>query len=183
MTTCRSTLSAPRWQTATPPRSMPAPQTRLAACQSAGHVDPQGAGPVALGTTENRLRSSIGPPQQVRRGFLSYCVEHGGRLLVGEPVDRSGTFGTGGTAPAIVVLTTGRGFVLDTGHGHGVTVGMSSRRLPRTRRLGTVHHLVVLRAGNVIALVSHRRVSALGAYSRHAIRSRRALLTRLARAL
>jgi hypothetical protein len=60
---------------------------------------------------------------------------------------------------------------------------MNSRRLPRTRRLGTVHHLVVLRAGNVIALVSHRRVTALGVYSRQAIRSRRALLTHLARAL
>ncbi len=149
----------------------------------AGHIDPQGVGPVTLGMTENRLRNSLGPPQEIRRGFLSYCVEHAGRLLVGEPGDRSGTFGTGGTAPAILVLTTSPTFVLDSGHGQGVTVGASLRRLPRTRRVGTVHHLVVLRAGGVIALVSHRRVTALGAYSRRAIRSRRALLTRLARAL
>ncbi len=149
----------------------------------AGHVDSQGVGPVTLGMPENRLRSALGPPQQVKRGFLDYCVEHGGRLLVGEPGDRSGTLGSGGTAPAILLLTTSRAFVLSGRYGHLVRVGSSTRWLPRAQRIGRVHgHLEVLRAGKEIAEVADRRVVALGAYNRHAIRSRRALVTRLGRA-
>ena len=69
---------------------------RPACVPDAGAVDHRRLGPVALGLREDAVRSELGPPDAVKRGFLRYCVTGGGAFLVGQPGDRSGTFGTGG---------------------------------------------------------------------------------------
>jgi hypothetical protein len=103
--------------------------------------------------------------------------------MIGEPNDRSGTFGAGGRAPAVIVLTTSHRFVLHGRHAHLVTVGSASKWLPRAHRLGRVHGTTVVRAGNLIAGIRHRRIAFLGVYNRRALRTTRALRTRLGRAL
>src|SRR5581483_2715597 len=101
----------------------------------AGHINRHGVGPAALGTREDALRTELGPPQNVKRGFLSYCVQGGGKLLVGEPGDRSGSLGAAGRAPAIAILTTSRQFVLNS----GVRVGTRAKAFKRVHKLGKVH--------------------------------------------
>jgi hypothetical protein len=145
----------------------------------AGHIDSHGVGPATLGTREDALRGQLGPPASVKRGFLSYCVQGGGRLLVGQPGDRSGSLGAAGRSPTIAVITTSRRFVL----GRGITVGGRASALKRTNRLGRVHHLTIVRRGNLIAAIAHRRIVALGAYSAKALPNRRALLAKLQHAL
>jgi hypothetical protein len=138
----------------------------------AGHVTRKGLGPIGLGTTESQVRATIGPPRSVKRGFLGYCVEGGGALLVGQPGDRSGTFGDGGTARTVMLLTTARGFVLRAGHGRALTVGSSKHALLKAfRRAKRLRHTRAyrLRRG-LVAGVTRGRIVYLAAYDRKAIR-------------
>jgi hypothetical protein len=152
----------------------------------AGAVDSRGLGPVTLGARENAIRAALGPPEQVKRGFLHYCVTGGGSLLVGQPGDRSGTFGTGGRAPTVILLTTARGFVLTGGHGRTVTVGASRRaagrafaHAPVVAHVGGVR---VLRAGRDMIVGEHGgRVVYLGVYDPAAIATKHGLAGFLSR--
>jgi hypothetical protein len=149
-----------------------------------GHVTRRGLGPISLGARENQIRATIGAPQSVKRGFLGYCVEGGGTFLVGEPTDRSGTFGDRGTARTVMLLTTARGFVLRAGHGRTLTVGSSKRALlkafRRAKRLRRTR-AYRLRPG-LVAGVTHGRVTYLAIYSRTTIRRPARLTSYLRRA-
>lgn len=140
-----------------------------------GKVGRRGLGPLTLGQREDAVRAELGPPRAVKRGFLRYCVTGGGALLVGERGDRSGTLGSGGRAPAVMLATTSRSFVL------GARLHVGSRSSRRGRRLRRGMTVVRLRNG-VLALVSHRRVRELVVYNPRAIRNWRALRGYLLRA-
>lgn len=150
----------------------------------AGVVNRDGIGPLRLGSTEDLVRGALGPPAQVKRGFLSYCVAGGGELLVGEPGDRSGTLGSGDAAAAML-LTTSRAFAL-RGHGWTARVGSRARALRRVlrrpRRLARLGSATVLRAGDLLAAVSQGRITYLGVYSRGVVRTRPGVLGYLRRA-
>ena len=120
-------------------------------------------GPVTLGQREDSVRGELGPPKAVRRGYLRYCVSGGGSLLVGQRGDRSGTFGSGGRAPAVILATTGRGFKFGRLH-------VGSRLMRRGRRVVRGMTVVWLRR-NVLALVAHHRIRELVVYDAHAIRN------------
>jgi hypothetical protein len=139
-----------------------------------GKVKRRVLGPVTIGQREDSVRAELGPPQDVKRGFLRYCVSRGGSLLVGERGDRSGTFGSGGSAPAVMLATTSRGFAW-AGRVH---VGSRLRRHGRRLARGTV--VVRLRRG-VVAVISHRRVRELVVYDPAAIRGWRTLRGYLSR--
>ncbi len=152
-----------------------------------GWVTRRGIGAVALGIREDALRAEVGPPRTVQRGFLRYCVSGGGVLMAGQRGDRSGTFGSGGTAKTIVLLTTARGFVLRGRHGRAVRAGDALRKLrhafPRARRLARVGRTAIWRArGSVVAGVRGHRIVYLAVYERRAVRSRRMLTSYLRRA-
>jgi len=152
------------------------PQSTPHCLPGVGKVKRRVLGPLTLGQRENSVRAELGPPRVVKRGFLRYCVNGGGSLLVGQRGGRSGTFGSGGQAPAVMLATTSHGFLF-AGRVH---VG-SRLRHPRGRRLrrGTI---VVRLRRNVLALVSHGHVRKLVVYNPHAIRSWRALAGWLRRA-
>jgi hypothetical protein len=162
---------------ATPPRCAP----------GTGQVDARGLGPLALGAGEQVVRAELGNPASVDRGFLRYCVQGGGALLVGQPGDRSGTLGAGGDAPSVVLETTGRGFTLLGRRGSVAHVGDSTRSLRRAfraaRTFGRVHGMYAWRlAPQIVALTSRGHVRALAVYQPRSIRSGRALLGYLRRA-
>jgi hypothetical protein len=138
----------------------------------AGHITRKGLGPVSLGASESQVRATIGPPESVKRGFLGYCVDGGGAFLVGQPGDRSGTFGASGTARTVMLVTTARGFVLRAGRGRTLTVGSSKRALLKAfrhaKRLNRTR-AYRLRPG-LVAGVTHGRVAYLAVYDRRSIR-------------
>jgi hypothetical protein len=141
----------------------------------AGLVTRKGLGPLSLAANEATVRGEIGPPQSIKRGFLRYCVTGGGALVVGQPGDRSGSFGDSGAARTVVLLTTAKGFVLRGGHGHSFTVGSSKRAItrafPHARRIGRVRHgpALRLRRGLVVGL-AHGHVAFLATYAATTIR-------------
>lgn len=150
-----------------------AQQTGAPRCVPAtGRVTRKSLGPVSLGATEGQVRALLGPPQTVKRGFLNYCVSGGGTLLVGQPGDRSGTFGDGGSARTVMVLSTAPGFVLRGGHGKTVAVRSRKRALlagfRAAKRLS--HSNAYRLEPGVVAGVKHGRVAYLAIYDRHAIR-------------
>jgi hypothetical protein len=137
-----------------------------------GHVTRRGVGPLMLGFTEARVRAELGPPQAVKRGFLHYCVGGGGELLIGEPGDRSGTFGWSPRARVVMLLATSRRFVWHR-----------PRSLAHARRLLRLGRITVVQVGRkgVIVALARRRIVYLGVYSRRAIHSRGALRSYLRR--
>ena len=144
-----------------------------------GTVKRRSLGPVTLGQREDFIRAVLGPPQAVKRGFLRYCVRGGGSLLVGQPGDRSGTFGSAGRAPTVMLVTTSRGFRF----GKRLHVGSSRRVLRHAHRLGRLGKRVVFRVRRgVLAVVLRRRVVALVVYDRRAIRHWRGVRGYLRRA-
>lgn len=152
-----------------------------------GPVRRRRLGPVSLGESEQSVRSELGPPTGVKRGFLRYCARRGGQLLVGEPGDRSGTFGTGGHSTAVVLLTTSRQFDLRSWRGRLVRVGSPTRMLRGAsspwRTLTRMGGGIWLRQRNLLAFViPHGRVRYLGVYSRLAVPRRRMLIGYLRRA-
>jgi hypothetical protein len=146
----------------------------------AGAVTRHGLGPVALGSTEDRVRAVLGPPQDVERGFLRYCVGGGGEFMVGQPGDRSGTFGYNGATPAVMVLTTARGFLLKPPRRRPIAVGSSAKALarafPHARHLARLGRTGLLspRPG-IVAGVARGRIAFLAVYERAAIRRKRVL--------
>lgn len=146
------------------PRCLPAP----------GGVGRRRLGPIRLGQSEKSVRSALGPPTQVKRGFLRYCTRRGGELLVGEPGDRSGTFGGAGRARAVVLLTTSPQFQLRGRGGRLVRVGSPTRALGWQRSSWRIvirrGHGIWIRHRNLLAFViPHGQVRSLGVYWRHAI--------------
>jgi hypothetical protein len=139
-----------------------------------GTVAPRHLGPVRLGQSEPSVRAALGPPMDVKRGFLHYCARSGGQLLIGQPGDRSGTLGTGTNSRAVVLLTTSRQFVLRSWRGKLVRVGSPARMLGGRRSpwriLVRMGRGLWIRHRNLLALVIPRgRVGFLGLYSRHAV--------------
>jgi hypothetical protein len=137
-----------------------------------GTVGRRRLGPVRLG--QRRVWSALGPPSALRRGFLRYCARRGGLLLVGEPGDRSGTFGGAGRARVVILLTTSRQFALRSAPGKLVRVGSRVRALPGRksswRVVTRITRGIWIRHRNLLALVTPRgRVGALGVYSRRSI--------------
>jgi hypothetical protein len=153
-----------------------------------GQVNGRGIGPLALGTGEQTVRAEIGPPKQVEHGVLSYCVTGGGTLMVGQPGDRSGTLGSAGNAPTVLLATTSPSYVL-LGHGHAeIAVGEHTGRLRRAFKRAhasrtRIHGLRMWRLGDgVIALTGHGRVRYLATYDRKTVHSAAALNRYLGRA-
>jgi hypothetical protein len=75
---------------------------------AAGPITRRRLGPAVLGRRDAGVRAALGAPGAVRRGFLRYCADGGGRLLIGQPGDRSGTLGTDPAARTNIVLATSK---------------------------------------------------------------------------
>jgi hypothetical protein len=153
----------------------------------AGTIDRHGLGPVRLGAREDAVRAELGAPGQVKRGFLSYCVTGGGSLLVGQPGDRSGTFGSGGHAPTVMLMTTARGFILHGAQQRSVTVGgrasVLRRTFPHAKLVAQAGHRRVLRTGpGVLVELRGGRIASIAAYDPAAIGTPRSLRSYLRRA-
>jgi hypothetical protein len=163
------------------------PATVAPRCAAAtGQVSDRGIGPLALGAGEQTVRAEIGPPNQVKHGVLSYCVTGGGALMAGQPGDRSGTLGTTGNAPTVLLATTSPSYVLlgkravHTGDKTGqLNRAFRTARASRTKIDGL--HLWRL-SSNIVALTRSGRVRYLATYDRAAIRSAGALNRYLRRA-
>jgi hypothetical protein len=155
------------------------PTTTAKCVPSGGQVDHRGIGPLALGTGEQTVRAEVGPPAQVKRGFLSYCVTGGGALLVGQPGDRSGTFGAGGNAPTVLLATTSSSYTLVGRKTINVTDKTANleRAFPRARRTSRrINGQRLWRLTNsIVALTSKGRIRYLAVYDRRAIRNPGAL--------
>jgi hypothetical protein len=145
-----------------------------------GQVNGRGIGPLALGAGEQTVRAELGPPEQVKHGVLSYCVTGGGALMVGQPGNRSGTFGTGGNAKIRLLATTSPSFVLIGKR--AIRVGDKTGRLGKAGKT-KIDGLRLWRLGpNIVALTRRGRVRYLATYDRAAIRSAAALKRYLGRA-
>jgi hypothetical protein len=80
-----------------------------AGCVStAGPLRRRRLGPIRLGMREADVRARLGAPRAVRRGFLRYCADGGGKLLVGQRGDRSGELGQRPAAKTVIVIATAR---------------------------------------------------------------------------
>jgi hypothetical protein len=130
-------------------------------------------GPARLGMREREVYEALGAPRSVRRGFLRYCFDGGGALLVGIPGDRTGS-GTPGPRPAVFLLATSPSLTI---HGIGPGAGAKAARkaFPRARKL--FPHALRLRRG-VLAVLRDKRVRALVVYDAERIRRPRAWLRR-----
>jgi hypothetical protein len=143
-----------------------------------GQVDRRGIGPLALDAGEQVVRQEVGPPGQVKRGFLSYCVAGGGGLIVGQPGDRSGTFGAGGNAPTVLLATTSPSYTLLA---TAIHVGDKTSRMQRAFRKARasrtkIDGLRLWRVTNsIVALTRGGHVRYLAVYDRAAIRGAAAL--------
>jgi hypothetical protein len=145
-----------------------------------GAITRRGVGPVALGARDATVQGELGPPGAVRRGFLRYCVTGGGELLLGEPGDRSGTFGPPGPQPVVIALTSSPGFTLSGQHRRRLHAGAPARALhrafPHARLLARLHGERLLRlARGLLAVTGHRRILLLGSYVPRAVSRRHAL--------
>ena len=114
-----------------------------------GGLSTSALGPVTLGMSEDAVRSKLGPPLSVQRGYLRYCVAGGGDLLVGEPGDRSGTLGSAGHDPAVILIATSRTLTVRGRHGRRVGVGASisaaRAAFPGNRRVMQVGRVRIVR--------------------------------------
>jgi hypothetical protein len=141
-------------------------------------------GPARLGESESELRRALGPPRRVKRGFLRWCVEGGGRFLAGQRSDRSGDLGEGSTERAVVLVSSSRAFRF-RGVGPGARLRSLNRRLPRA--VGLVREartrvFAVRRGSRVILGVRGGRVRYIGVRNRRALGSKHALKRYLRRA-
>ncbi|HEU4979268.1 MAG TPA: hypothetical protein VFT42_10265 [Solirubrobacteraceae bacterium] len=154
---------------------------RAASCRApSGPAGGRQLGPVTLGDSEERVRAQLGDPVAVSRGFLHFCLAGGGKYLVGERGDRSGTLGSG-DEPAVMVLTTRAEYRL-RGIGRGASLRALRRAFPRARHIrGTSAWAAAPRSPWLFG-ISARRVRYLAVYDRRAIRSHRGLALLLRRA-
>jgi hypothetical protein len=142
-----------------------------------GAFGPRAIGPAAVGATDRRLRSDLGDPIRVKRGFLRWCLLNGGSLRAGERSDRSGELGGATDERALVVLTTSPFYSL-----RGVRPGGSAAALRRAFRhrvamtsVGLTRIYAVRRRSGVLVGVRHGRIRFLALYDRRALRTSRAL--------
>jgi hypothetical protein len=159
--------------TGTPPQSCTTP---------GGRVSARRLGPLRIGDSEAGARRALGPPRRVKRGFLRWCVEGGGRLLAGQRGDRSGELGAGGPRRTVIALTSSPAFRF-----RGIGPGSSRHRLTRKGarrafRYGRTTVYVSRRRPAVVFGVRRGRVRFLAVRARGAVRGRRALRDYLRRA-
>lgn len=167
----RPVYAAPPGSAATPSGGTGAP---VAPCPSvAGAVAERGLGPIRLRDPDARVRAALGAPSRVHRGFLRYCVAGGGKFLVGQRGDRSGTQEQDPGAPTVMLLTTSARITV-----RGVARGSTARRVARTfpdaRRRLTLGRTRVMetRPGSGVLLgVRDGRVRFLAVYDRGVIRT------------
>jgi hypothetical protein len=149
-----------------------------------GRVRRRTLGPARLGDSESELRRALGPPRRVKRGFLRWCVEGGGRFLAGQRSDRSGDLGEGSSERAVLLISSSRAFKV-RGVGPGARAGALKRRLPRAIGLvkeGRTNVLAAHRGSRVILGVRGGTVRYIGVRNRRALGTKRALARYLRRA-
>ena len=130
---------------------------------TAGPLRRRRIGPVRLGATDADVRARLGNPLELRRGYLRYCADGGGVLLVGRRADRSGELGADPTAKTTTIVTTSKAI---------------RQRAPRLR--GARHllgHTVRLRNG-MVAGVRHGKMRFLAVTQLRSTRSLRRALRR-----
>lgn len=162
-----------------------APPPPLPCAPSAGSVTGHSLGRVAIGDQERRVRSLLGPPEEVSDGYLRYCVTGGGgRYLVGEPGSGSGEAVGDATAPSMVLMTTVAGYRLH-GIGPGSTLRALLARFENARlalRVGATRFYAIHGGAAVLFGVRARRVTVVAVYDRSRIGGRSRLRGYLRRA-
>lgn len=135
-----------------------------------GPVGPRRLGPVRLGMREREVYEALGTPARVKRGFLRFCLEGGGKLMVGLPGDRTGPGGAPGDRPALFLLTTHRALTIG-GVGRGATRRALRRAFPQAREWFVIGrtHVLRLRPG-VLAGVKDGRVRLLAVHDTARVR-------------
>jgi hypothetical protein len=159
-----------------------APGPRCAA--AGGPVGRRRLGALRIGDSEDQARRALGPPRAVKRGWLRWCVEGGGRLLAGQRGDRSGELGEGGPRRTLIALTTSRAF-RHRGIGPGATLRALRRALPRARRAlryGRTAVFLTRRRSPILLGVRRARVRFVAVRDRRALRGRSVLRSYLSRA-
>jgi hypothetical protein len=146
-------------------------------------VSGSGLGPVRIGETEAQVRRALGPPEAVKRGFLRYCVQGGGRFAVGQGEDRSGDFGEGSDERTTMILSTSRRFRLKR-VGPGTSKRALRRRLRRARRIMRVGRTQVYlaRPRSRVLFGVRGRVTFVAVRDRRAARDRGTVASYLRRA-
>lgn len=116
---------------------------------TAGPVRRRRLGPVTLGMRDADVRARLGAPRAVRRGFLRYCADGGGRLLVGQRADRSGDLGSDPDAKTVIVVATAKAVRARTPRRsrRGVLIGRHRRWVAVTRLRGKRLRAALRRAG------------------------------------
>jgi hypothetical protein len=159
-----------------PPYRTPGPGARGCLVAKGRLTSSEIAG-LRLGDSESRVRSLLGDPNLVRRGFLRWCFQDGSSIRAGQESDRSGMFGSGDSDPTAMLLTTSSAF-----RARGVGPGSSARTLRRRFR-GAVRRFTVngkvvwslSRRSRMVAGVRSGRVAYLAVYDGGAIRRLRDL--------
>jgi hypothetical protein len=149
-----------------------------------GDVTERAMGPVALGDPDQRVRTVLGAPSLVKRGWMHYCLFGGGTELVGEPGDRSGERGSDPAAPVVFLYTTSSAYRVG-----GVGTGASARAVraafPKARLRfvkGSTRVYDALGRPGVLVGVLRRRVRFVAVYDARHVRSAHALREWLRRA-
>ncbi len=158
------------------PYVKPPPAKRPPPCAAAaGGVGPRHLGGVTLGMAESKVWAQIGTPVRVQRGWLRYCLQGGGKELVGIPGDRSGLEGGPSEEPVVFLLTTARVHTA-RGVGRGASRRSMRRAFPHARSLFVQGKTRVyrLRPG-VLAGVRAGRVRFLAVYDPKKVRRAPAL--------
>jgi hypothetical protein len=135
---------------------------------------------VRIGDSEDAVRRALGPPKVLKRGFLRYCLEGGGRYVVGELGDRSGDPGSSSGERVAMVLSTSRVFRYGRVR-PGARLPRARRGLRRRFRYGNVT-VYSRRRSPVLVGVRGRRVRYVAVRERRALKGARALRTYLRRA-
>jgi hypothetical protein len=142
-----------------------------------GRVTSRALGPVAIGDPEQRVRSVLGAPDEIRRGFLRYCA--GGGFLVGQRSDRSGDLGSDDEERTVMLVAT-RGRFRAGRYGPGTR---APKRWRTVARVGGTRVLARSSRSPILLGVRRGRVRFVAVADRRAIRTRRGLEAYLRRAL
>ena len=179
--TCVARAQAHPEQIYTDPTHKNGTAPALACTRPTGLVTTRSLGPVALGDPEAKVRALLGPPHDVRLGFLRYCQAGAGKYLVGalSPSDQPGA----GNPATVMVLTTNAVYRYG-GVGRGTSAARVHRRFPHARLLLTqgLTHVWATRAGSTVIIgLRLGRVRFVSVYDRRAVRGLRPLSGLLAR--
>ena len=154
-------------------------------CSTAGGpVSASRLGPVRIGDTESDVRRTLGPPGEIRRGFLRYCLTTGGRYVVGQHEDRSGPFREGSVERTVMIVGTNPAYRYRR-VGPGTSLRAMKRRLRRSvfsfRYGGTRLYLASPRSA-VMFGVRRRRVRFIAVRDRQTVKGARGVAVLLRRA-